>query len=65
MMARAGGGRPGLGDGDQGNPGAAVARVGPHYMFRWRALPGGEAEPWHQASAEDGPLVQPQRSLLT
>lgn len=34
-------------------------RVGPHCMFGWRALPGESCEPWHQASAEDGPLVQP------
>lgn len=30
-----------------------LCRVGPHHMFGWRALPGGEAEPWHQASVGD------------
>lgn len=50
---RAGG--PGLGDGDQGNLGQ-LWRVGPHYMFGWEGSSWGEAEPWHQASAEIGPL---------
>lgn len=61
MMARAGE-RAALGVGRKGTKVTLgqLWRVGPHYMFGWRALPGGEAEPWHQASAEDGPLVQPQ-----